>query len=135
MVAEPRSRPLKEKSIMGQIHHPTSGKTQNKDQKGEAKSTKAGAEEQRKAGTATMAQPSREDADDATLEGWDESENEGEGSRTAAREYNEGLQQAIASGDLDGDAEEARRALEGPEGEELRRAEQAGKRGKPTPKH
>ena len=122
---------------MGQIHHPTSGKAQNKDQKGEAKNAKAtGENEQRKAGTATLAQPAQGDeAEEATLEGWDESENEGEGSRTAAREYNQGLQQAIAQGDLEGDGEEAKRALEGPEGEELRRAEQAGKRGKPTQKH
>ena len=47
---------------------------------------------------------------------------EGEGSYSAARRYNRHLGDAVASGDLEAGAEEARSALDGPEGAELRRA-------------
>jgi hypothetical protein len=57
-----------------------------------------------------------------------ENENEGEGSRTAARHYNEAQQRYVESGRVDQAAKEAERAIEGPEGDELRRAEEEGKR-------
>jgi hypothetical protein len=55
-------------------------------------------------------------------------QNEGEGSRTAAKAYNEGVAKTIQSGKVDQKAHEAEAAIEGPEGEELRRAEAEGKR-------
>jgi hypothetical protein len=54
---------------------------------------------------------------------------EGEGSYTATRRYNQHLGDAIDSGDVEAAADEARRALEGPEREELERAEKQGKSG------
>ncbi|HEY1533071.1 MAG TPA: hypothetical protein VGF76_03610 [Polyangiaceae bacterium] len=57
------------------------------------------------------------------------SELEGEGSYSATRRYNQHLGEAIDSGDIEAAADEARRALEGPEGPELRRAEQDAKNG------
>jgi hypothetical protein len=56
--------------------------------------------------------------------------NEGEGSRTAARRYNEAVRATVRSGTVGTKAREAAKALDGPEGKELRRAEeQAKKRG------
>lgn len=57
-------------------------------------------------------------------------QNEGEGSRTAAREYEAGLKSTVKSGKVDALAEEAKEALEGPDGASLRQAEKAGKQGK-----
>jgi len=54
--------------------------------------------------------------------------NEGEGNRTAAREYNKASEAFAKSGKVDKAAHDAERAVEGAEGEELRRAEEAGKR-------
>jgi hypothetical protein len=54
-------------------------------------------------------------------------ENEGEGNKTAARHYNEATQKYVESGKVDDAAREAQEALEGPEGEALRRAEKEGK--------
>ena len=53
---------------------------------------------------------------------------EGEGSYTATRRYNEGLQEHLANHDVEAEAEEAREALEGEEREELEAAEEQGKR-------
>jgi len=53
---------------------------------------------------------------------------EGEGSYTATRAYNDKLRAFEDSADVAGLAERARRALEGPEGAELRRAEEQGKK-------
>lgn len=53
----------------------------------------------------------------------------GEGNRTAAKRYNEGLKHTMQSKDIEALAEDAKRALEGPEGAELREAEQRSKRG------
>lgn len=63
--------------------------------------------------------------------------NEGEGNRTAARRYAAGVQRTIQQGDVEEHAEEAAKALDGPEAEELKRAEQQGKRGPSatTPRH
>ena len=53
--------------------------------------------------------------------------NEGEGSRTAARAYNKGVQDFEKTGQVDEKAREAAKAVDGPEGEELRKAEEVGK--------
>lgn len=55
---------------------------------------------------------------------------EGEGSYTASRNYREQVEQSIHNGGLEDAAEAAAAALDGPEGEELRRAEKAAKQGK-----
>jgi hypothetical protein len=54
--------------------------------------------------------------------------NEGEGSRSAARAYNEAAERFAKSGKVDSAARDAAKAMEGPEKDELRRAEQEGKR-------
>ncbi|HMI86074.1 MAG TPA: hypothetical protein VK550_18385 [Polyangiaceae bacterium] len=56
--------------------------------------------------------------------------NEGEGSRTAARRYDNAVEQTVKSGTVPDKARAAARALDGPEGKELRRAEAQAKRGK-----
>jgi hypothetical protein len=57
---------------------------------------------------------------------------EGEGSYTGTRRYNEHVKKTIEKGNIDELAEEAKRALEGDEKEELEEAERLGKRG-PVP--
>lgn len=52
-------------------------------------------------------------------------ENEGEGSRSAARNYDEATEQYVKSGRVEKAAKEAEAALEGPEGDTLREAELA----------
>lgn len=59
--------------------------------------------------------------------GRQKSPNEGEGSRSAARDYNQRTERFIKSGRVEKSAEEAERALEGPEGQDLRDAEQIGR--------
>jgi hypothetical protein len=60
--------------------------------------------------------------------------NEGEGNRTAARNYNRKTEAFAKSGKVERKAREARKAIEGAEGEELKRAEQAGKaKARPDP--
>lgn len=56
--------------------------------------------------------------------------NEGEGSRTAARRYDQAVEKTVKSGTVAEKARAAARALEGPEGSELRRAEALAKRGR-----
>lgn len=51
---------------------------------------------------------------------------EGEGSYTAARRYREGLEESVQKGDAEKLAEQAADALDGPEGADLRHAEQRG---------
>jgi Fe-Mn family superoxide dismutase len=53
---------------------------------------------------------------------------EGEGSYIGARVYGEGATRFASSGPVEARAAEARAAVEGPEGEELRRAEEEGRR-------
>jgi hypothetical protein len=53
--------------------------------------------------------------------------NEGEGNRTAARQYNKDQQAFVKSGKVDEAAEKAKKAVQGSEAEKLRRAEQAGR--------
>lgn len=54
--------------------------------------------------------------------------NEGEGSRSAARRYNEGVDRSTRSGQVEEKAREAEKALDGAEGKGLERAEAEGKR-------
>ncbi len=55
-------------------------------------------------------------------------ENEGEGSKTGAKHYNDATREFVESGKVDEAARNAQEALDGPEGEELRRAEEEGKK-------
>ncbi|HYG86336.1 MAG TPA: hypothetical protein VD978_08770 [Azospirillum sp.] len=57
-----------------------------------------------------------------------EDRNEGEGNRTADRQYREGVKEHVQHHDVQGAAQRARDAVDGPEGNELRRAEEEGKR-------
>ena len=57
--------------------------------------------------------------------------NEGEGNRTAARNYDRAQEAFANSGQVDQKAAEARRAIDGSEGESLARAEKKGKAGDP----
>jgi len=59
---------------------------------------------------------------------------EGEGSYEATHRYNEAVSRHVASGKTEELAEKAAEALEGPEAEELARAEEKGKRGPSAPK-
>jgi hypothetical protein len=59
--------------------------------------------------------------------------NEGEGNKTAARRYNRAVEETVRAGAFEKKAREAARALSGPEGSELRRAESLAKRGKTAP--
>lgn len=54
--------------------------------------------------------------------------NEGEGNRTAARQYNDAQRRFVKSGKVEEKAKEAERAVEGKEGDALREAELIGKR-------
>jgi hypothetical protein len=54
--------------------------------------------------------------------------NEGEGNRTAARAYNAEQHKFAESGRVEEKAREAKRALDGIEGSELKQAEEEGKR-------
>jgi hypothetical protein len=53
--------------------------------------------------------------------------NEGEGNRTAARAYDTAQRKFVAEGEVEEKAREAEEALDGAEGDALRRAEEAGK--------
>ncbi len=55
-------------------------------------------------------------------------ENEGEGNKTAARNYDAGVEKFVRAGKVDEAAEKAKRAVDGDEGEDLRRAEEIGKK-------
>ncbi|WP_292531746.1 hypothetical protein [Methylocystis sp.] len=53
--------------------------------------------------------------------------NEGEGNRTAAKQYNEAARKFVESGKVDKAAKDAEQAIEGAEAEELKRAEDEGR--------
>lgn len=55
------------------------------------------------------------------------SKNEGEGSRSAAREYNEKAREFAENEEVDAKAQEAQAAVESDEAEELAQAEKEGK--------
>jgi hypothetical protein len=57
-----------------------------------------------------------------------EQRNEGEGNKTAAREYNQAQKQFVEKGGVEEKAREAEKALEGAEGKDLEHAEAEGKR-------
>ncbi|HQT76146.1 MAG: hypothetical protein B7Z80_00390 [Rhodospirillales bacterium 20-64-7] len=57
-----------------------------------------------------------------------EQKNEGEGNHTAARQYNDAQQKFAKSGKVEQGARDAEKAVDGPEAESLRKAEEAGKR-------
>jgi hypothetical protein len=60
-----------------------------------------------------------------------ELQNEGEGSRSGARRYDKGAEEAAKNPEhVKKAAESAKKALEGPEGEALRKAEEVGKQHK-----
>lgn len=54
--------------------------------------------------------------------------NEGEGSQTGARQYNEATREFVAEGKVQQAADDAAKAVRGPEAESLKRAEEEGKR-------
>ncbi|MBG0794603.1 hypothetical protein IYY11_14705 [Methylocystis sp. H62] len=54
-------------------------------------------------------------------------QNEGEGSRTAAKQYNDATRKFVESGKVDKAAKDAEQAIEGDEAEELKRAEDEGR--------
>jgi len=56
-----------------------------------------------------------------------EQKNEGEGNRTAAREYNKATTEFTQSGKVQPAADKAKKALDSGEGEELRKAEDEGR--------
>lgn len=58
-----------------------------------------------------------------------QSKNEGEGNRTADREYREGAKAFVRSGQVDARAKEAAAAIDGPEGAKLQQAEDAARKG------
>jgi hypothetical protein len=53
--------------------------------------------------------------------------NEGEGSRSGAKEYDQAQEKFAKSGKVEKAAKEAEKAVDGPEGAELRKAEEKGK--------
>jgi Protein of unknown function (DUF2934) len=67
------------------------------------------------------------DGDQQDRKGSGPSANEGEGNRTAARQYNDAQQRFVRSGKVEKKAREAQKAIEGKEGKELREAELVGK--------
>lgn len=54
---------------------------------------------------------------------------QGEGNYDATHHYNEGLEKSVEKGNAEELAEKAKKALEGPEGDELRKAEEQAKHG------
>jgi hypothetical protein len=65
----------------------------------------------------------------AEQQGGKRSQNEGEGSRSADREYCRGVEHFVSQDDVEKRAEEAEEALDGEEADELAEAEEKGKRG------
>lgn len=68
-----------------------------------------------------MAEEMKKDAQGDTI---------GEGNYDASRRYRKDLEASVQQGNAEKLGEEAKKALEGPEGDELRRAEQEAKGGK-----
>ncbi len=54
---------------------------------------------------------------------------QGEGNYDATHNYNEGVKKSVEKGNAEELAEKAKKALEGPEGDELRKADEQGKSG------
>jgi hypothetical protein len=66
--------------------------------------------------------------DQAGQHGDDRGANQGEGDYRSARSYDEHVRRTVEGGQVEKKAHEAEKALEGKEGDALRRAEEAGKR-------
>ncbi len=64
------------------------------------------------------------DKDDETTNA---GENQGEGNKTAARNYDKATEAFVKSGKVEKAAQDAKKAVDGPEGDELRAAEEKGK--------
>ncbi|QGM94504.1 hypothetical protein F7D13_10975 [Methylocystis rosea] len=62
-----------------------------------------------------------------TAQNDEQPKNEGEGSRTAAKQYNDATRKFVESGKVDKAAKDAEQAIEGDEAEELKRAEDEGR--------
>jgi hypothetical protein len=62
-----------------------------------------------------------------TAQNDEQPKNEGEGNRTAAKQYNEATRKFVESGKVDKAAKDAEQAIEGDEAEELKRAEDEGR--------
>jgi hypothetical protein len=60
--------------------------------------------------------------------GQDRGANQGEGDYRSARSYDEHVRRTVESGQVDKKAHEAEKAIDSKEGDELRRAEEMGKR-------
>jgi hypothetical protein len=60
--------------------------------------------------------------------------NEGEGNKSADRAYRKGVEEFVKSGRVEEQARNAAKALDGNEGQDLRRAEDKGRKGKPRGK-
>ena len=58
---------------------------------------------------------------------------QGEGNYDATHNYNEGVKKSVEKGNAEELAEKAKKALEGPEGDELRKADEAGKNAAKAP--
>lgn len=56
---------------------------------------------------------------------------QGEGNYDATRRYDDGVKKSVEKGNTEELAEKAKKALEGPEGDELRKADEIGKAGEP----
>lgn len=56
---------------------------------------------------------------------------QGEGNYDATHNYDEGVKKSVEKGNAEELAKKAEKALEGPEGDELRKAEEIGKAGEP----
>ncbi len=69
----------------------------------------------------------KDETDTTNAKPVDASANEGEGSKTAARNYDKATEAYVKSGKVDQAAQEAKKAVDGPEGKELREAEEKGK--------
>jgi len=63
-----------------------------------------------------------------TQQGQNQGDQGGEGNYDASRRYREGLEGSIKKGNSEELAEEAKKALDGKEGDDLRRAEELGKK-------
>ena len=77
-----------------------------------------------------MSESHKDDQDNDQTKKNDQMKNEGEGNRTADRQYREGVRRHVESGASEPAAEEAQHALEGAEGDEPRRAEPVAKAGR-----
>ncbi|MGH6981450.1 MAG: hypothetical protein ACREFC_09615 [Stellaceae bacterium] len=64
---------------------------------------------------------------DEKAENADDEANEGEGNKSADRNYREGVGRTVKSGQVETKAKDAEKAVDGKEGDELRRAEEIGK--------